>query len=157
MLLQCLGNAFLSIYLCFSLSLSPSPFLSHCLQLTWAQFSLTVLAARGKVIWTDPQCFKGLCQSRETPCVFVLLILMVFWGVGRFRTVLMCQWMKYCSLQSEEIAGMTLHMEAKQKHIQKQHQCVARYKSISLLPILSQVSDSCWNENNVYWDSSLSN
>lgn len=37
----------------------------------------------------------------------------------------MCQWMKYCSLQSEEIADMTLHMEVKQKHMQKQHQCVA--------------------------------
>lgn len=113
----------ISVFL--SLTLSPSLFLSHCLQLTWAQFSLTVLAARGKVIWIDPQCFKGLCQSRETPCVFVLLILMAFWGAGRFRTVLMCQWMKYCCLQLEEIAGMTLHMEAKQKNIQKQHQPVA--------------------------------
>lgn len=50
--------------------------------------------------------------------------------------------MKYCSLQSEEIAGMTLHMEAKQKHIQKQHQCVAMYKSILLLLILSRVNKS---------------
>lgn len=32
--------------------------------------------------------------------------------------------MKYCSLQLEELASMTLPMKAKQKHTQKQHQCV---------------------------------
>lgn len=65
--------------------------------------------------------------------------------------------MKYCSLQSEKIAGMTLHMKAKQKHIQKQRQCAAMSNQYPYCFLQEKSVNSCWNENNVYQDISLSN